>query len=71
MQAVIDAINKITEELAIGDAVSVKACYKPTSEWHTARFRHLTAEQNIQLESAVDNEKGFCTVAVGPVRGKK
>ncbi len=71
MQAVIDAVTEMAGKLGIEDAVAVATCYKPTSEWHSARFRHLTAEQNLELETAIDSEKGFCTVAVGPVRGKK
>jgi hypothetical protein len=71
MQAVIDAVNDLADRLGIAAAVSVAACYKPTAEWHTARFRRLTPEQNLQLERMIDSEKGFCTAAVGPARGSK
>jgi hypothetical protein len=37
-------------------------------EWHNARLRLLTDEVNMKLERAVDPEKGFCQVAVGPAR---
>jgi hypothetical protein len=71
MQEVIDGIRELATRLNIVDAVAVATCYKPTSEWHTARFRHLTPDQNMRLEGAVDREKGFCTASVGPARGKK
>ena len=69
MQSVIDAVKEMAERLGVLDAVGVAAYYKPTAEWHTARFRQLTPEQNIGLELAVDPEKGFCAAAVGPARG--
>ena len=71
MQAVIDAMTEMAARLGIQDAVAVATCYKPTAEWHTARYRRLSPEQNLALEAAIDREKGFCTVAVGAVRGKK
>jgi hypothetical protein len=70
MQAVIDAINVMAADLGIEDAVDVATCYMPTAEWHTARYRQLTPDQNLQLEHLVDSEKGFCACAVGPARGK-
>jgi ribosomal protein S13 len=71
MQAVIDEVQAMTARLGIGEAVSVTTCYKPTSEWHAARFRQLSAEQNIELEEVIDREKGFCQVSVGAARGRK
>jgi hypothetical protein len=71
MQSVIDAMRDMATRLGIVDAVTVDTCYKPTAEWHTARFRQLTPEQNMKLEGVIDREKGFCQAAVGPVRGKK
>jgi hypothetical protein len=71
MQEVIDAMREMATRLGITDAVSVATCYKPTAEWHTARFRQLTPEQNLRLEAVIDREKGFCQAAVGPVRGRK
>ncbi len=68
MQSVIDGITELATRLGIADAVAVATCYKPTAEWHTARFRRLSAEQNMKLEATVDREKGFCTAAVGPAR---
>lgn len=70
MQSVIDAITRMAQELSILDAVAVATCYKPTAEWHTARFRHLTSDQNLRLEGLVDREKGFCTASVGLALGK-
>ena len=71
MQDVINAMQEMATQLGIADAVTVASCYKPTAEWHAARYRKLTPEQNIQLEAAIDLEKGYCTVAVGPNRGRK
>jgi hypothetical protein len=70
MQAVIDAINEMAVDLGVESAVSVATCYKPNAEWHSARFRKLSPEQNLELERLIDSEKGFCTAAVGPARGK-
>ncbi|HEV7924439.1 MAG TPA: hypothetical protein VGR14_03745 [Verrucomicrobiae bacterium] len=71
MQGVIDAVNALAGTHCIADAVSVTSCYEPNSEWHTARFRELSDVQNIDLEFALDGEKGFCQISVGAARGKK
>jgi len=67
MQSVIDAIKEMAVGLGIADAVDVATCYKPTAEWHSARYRRLTPDQNLRLEGM--DEKGFCTAAVSPARG--
>jgi len=71
MQEVIDAVTQLAVDHGIEAAVAVKTFYKPTPEWHNARLRLLTDEVNMKLERAVDPEKGFCQVAVGPARKGK
>ena len=65
-----ETLQRANLTLADIDAVAVATCYKPTAEWHTARFRHLTSDQNLRLEGLVDREKGFCTASVGLALGK-
>lgn len=65
---VVQLLKAMTSELGITKALKVKDTIVPTAEWHAARYR-LTPAVNIQLEQAF-GEKGFCTVAVSPARGR-
>ena len=68
LQATVDGINELAARLGIGDAVTVKSAYKPTPQFHEARFSKLTVEQNNALEYAIDPEKGFAQCAISAAR---
>lgn len=71
LQETIDEVNKLSAKLQLGDALKVVTCYKPVAEFHAARYRNFTAEQNIAIENAVDPDKGFCTVAVTTAKSSR
>ena len=66
---VVQLLRAMVAELGIPKALKVKDKIVPTAEWHAARYRALTPEQNVRLEQAF-GEKGFGVVAVGQARGR-
>jgi hypothetical protein len=49
-QEILDALNELFTRFNCPDALEVKTCIKPTTEFHAARHLLLTPDQNFQLD---------------------
>ena len=67
-EALAEKLVALANELGIGDALTQESTFAPNAEFHTARHRVLTVEQNLALESAFGT--GYMTMAAS-TKGRK
>ena len=53
MEAIIGELQELFVRHGAGAALSAKAVFKPTKEFHTARHTLFTAEQNLEIDKVV------------------